>query len=151
MISSSVFNLCALETKPIPLDNLPAISSICFFHIFVIYINTLTVGTVHFINDNLISRATWMTLFHLGNIVNEYWYESSFPLSQTDISFIALATHLDIFLISLTIENLSAFLWNRPYHLIGTNICRTGLHVVETRHVCTDGHLQEVTVIEYFM
>ena len=72
MISSSVFNLCAFETKPIPLDNLPAISSICFFHIFVIYINTLTVGTVHFINDNLISRATWMTLFHLRNIVNEY-------------------------------------------------------------------------------
>ena len=151
MISSSVFNLCAFETKPIPLDNLPAISSICFFHIFVIYINTLTVGTVHFINDNLISRATWMTLFHLRNIVNEYWYESSFPLSQTDISFIALATHLDIFLVSLTIENLSAFLWNRPYYLIGTNICRTGLHVVETRHVCTDGHLQEVTVMEYFM
>ena len=108
-ISSSEFNnMCAFETKPIPLDNLPA-KSICFCHVFVIYINTSTVGIAHFINGTSISRATWVTLFYLGNIVNEYWCESSFPLSQTDISFIALTTNLDIFSVSFNIKKLSVF------------------------------------------
>ena len=83
------------------------------------YLNSL-VGIAHFINGTSISTATWMTIFHLGNIVNEYWYESTFPLSQTDISFIALTTNLDIFSVSSTLKKLSTFLWNRQYHLIGT-------------------------------
>ena len=57
-------NLRAFATKPIPLDNLPAISSM-FLPCFGVYINTLTVSIAHFINDTLISRATWMTVFHL--------------------------------------------------------------------------------------
>ena len=60
------------ETKAIPLSNLPAMSSICFFRVFVIYINILTVGIAHLINGTSISRTTWITLFHLENIVNEY-------------------------------------------------------------------------------
>ena len=74
VISSSKYDyLCAFETKPIPLDNLPAMSSICFFRVFVIYINTQTVSIAHFINDISISRATWMTNFHHVNIIKEYW------------------------------------------------------------------------------
>ena len=57
VINSPEFNnLCAFETKLISLDNLPAISSICFFHVFVIYINTLT------LNKQLVWLTSLMTL-----------------------------------------------------------------------------------------
>ena len=61
----------------------------CFRYLYE-YLNSIA----HFINDTLISRATWMTVFHIVNIIKEYWYETSFSLSQTDISFIALTTKI---------------------------------------------------------
>ena len=57
-----------------------------------------------------ITRATWMTVFHLVNIRNEHWCESSFPLSQFDISFIAMTTKIDRCIFSyLNYQNSSAF------------------------------------------
>ena len=71
--SSKLNNLCAFETKAIPMDNLSAISSICFFHVF--WGGVFTVSIAHFINDTSILRATWMSVCHLMNIVNKYWWK----------------------------------------------------------------------------
>ena len=82
-------------------------SMFCFF---VIYINTYIVRIAHFIYVASITWATWMTVLHLVNIRNEYWCESSFPLSQFDISFRALTTKIDICIFSyLDYQNSSAF------------------------------------------
>ena len=70
--SSKLNNLCAFKTKAIPMDNLSAISSIRFFHVFGVF---FTVSIAHFINDTSILRATWMSVCHLINIVNKYWWK----------------------------------------------------------------------------
>ena len=75
---------------------------------FLVFMLVQTVSITHFINDNSDIESN-MDDSHLMNIINEYWYESSFPLSQTDISFIALTTKIFIFSVSLTIKRLSAF------------------------------------------
>ena len=159
VISSSKYdNLCAFETKPIPLDNLPAISSICFFCVFVIYINTYTVSFAHFIDDTSISRATWMTVFHLVNIIKEYWYETPFSLSQTDILFIALTIKIDIFSVSTTIKNLSAIPFKRDKGISQKLTVFPVLIYAEPGHVLLKqdkyalmGIYERKTVIEYFM
>ena len=128
---------------------------------FVIYINSKTVSLAPLINDTSISRATWMNVFRLVNIINEYWYESSFPLSQTDTSLVALTTRINIVSVFINYQKFESILVEQAIPLRGTkesrensisciSICRTGLSFIETWQGCTDGHLREENSDELF-
>ena len=68
------------------------------------------------------------------------------PLSQTDISFIALTTKIAIFSVSLTIKNLMVLLWNRLHRLRGTKEYRKNSQYFEC---CIFGVVHIVKNVEF--
>ena len=68
------------------------------------------------------------------------------PLSQTDISFIALTTKIAIFSVSLTIKKLMEFLWNRLHRLRGTKEYRENSQYFEC---CIFGVVHIVKNVEF--